>query len=125
LEFSVSYVWDANDGLTRARAIAADAPRGRASITMILHARAERVELISDLDGWQREAHSFENVGDDTWRLELEAAPGTYAFALLVDGVSLTPLGADAYADDDFGGQNALLFVDADDVRVELTMPRP
>ncbi|MBN1671149.1 MAG: isoamylase early set domain-containing protein [Kiritimatiellae bacterium] len=73
--------------------------------------QAGRVAVAGDFNGWapadlQRDAEK----GDDLWTITLRLQAGRYQYGFIVDGATwLADPGAKAYAEDGFGGRNAIL----------------
>lgn len=64
------------------------APDGQctASLWYVDDGSGSEVSAAGDWNGWSRDADPFKRVARGAWRLDLELAPGDYAYALWVDG---------------------------------------
>jgi hypothetical protein len=103
---------------SRRDAAAADPPAARASIeftnaggtcTFVVHATAARVEIASDLSGWQPVL--LAPAGADTWTVTLPATAGLHRLNVRLDGGEwLVPSGLTPAADE-FGGSVGLFVV--------------
>lgn len=96
-------------------ASAAAAPSGT-PITFRFRPRDKNVNAVSvagSFNDWNAAAHILTDAdGDGVWEIVLHLAPGSYAYQFVVDGDRWTTDPAAArYADDGFGGRNALLEV--------------
>lgn len=73
---------------------------------------ATSVAVIGSFNDWSPERGRLEPVGEDGWFEGTLAVPeGRHHYQLLVDGQPERPEGAEAYAPDGFGGENAVLIV--------------
>jgi hypothetical protein len=67
------------------------------------------VAVLGDWNGWS--AAPLTSTGGDWYEATYTLPSGRHAWSLSVDGVTLTPPDAAAYADDGFGGRNAIVEV--------------
>jgi hypothetical protein len=73
---------------------------------------ASSVSLAGSFNGWQTPGPDLEGPdGDGMWTLELDLEPGRHEIVYVVDGETVTPENAPAYAADGFGGKNAVIHV--------------
>jgi len=73
---------------------------------------ATSVTLTGSFNGWQTPGPALEGPDEDgSWTLELDLEPGRHEVVYLVDGETVTPENAPAYAPDGFGGKNAVILV--------------
>ncbi len=103
---------------SRRDAAAADPPAALASIefttaagncTFVVHAAATRVEIASDVSGWQPAL--LAPAGADTWTVTLPVTPGLHRLNVRLDGGEwLVPGGLTPVADE-FGGSVGLFVV--------------
>ena len=99
-------------------AAAADPPVAPASIeftsaagtcTFVVHAAATRVEIASDLSGWQ--PVSLAPAGADTWTVTLPVSPGLHRLNVRLDGGEWFVPGGFTLVADEFGGSVGLFVV--------------
>ena len=82
---------------------------GRVRISITYDKNATTLEIAGDWSDWT--PLPLRHEGSDRWSIELQLQPGTYKYALLVDGEHWTiPTGAPSLPDD-FGGEVGLLIV--------------
>lgn len=133
---TVRYTWSSTpatlrDVLARARASApasgearVSAPEARTRVAITVRGcSAAASRLVGDFDGWSQEGIELKPNGPDTCHAILELAPGRYLFQLRLDGALVTPVGAPAYAQDDFGGRDAVLNVDQEPEEIVVDAP--
>jgi hypothetical protein len=77
--------------------------------TFVVHAVATRVEIASDVSGWQPVL--LAPAGADTWTVTLSVAPGLHRLNVRLDGGAWLVPGGLATAVDDFGGSVGLFVV--------------
>ena len=71
---------------------------------------AGAVSVAGDFNGWRPEATPLVRGPGGLWSAEIPLAPGRrYQYMLVVDGAWVPDPSAAAFADDGFGGQNAVL----------------
>jgi hypothetical protein len=75
---------------------------------------ARSVSVGGDFDGWEGTHALADPDGDGTWTGRVPVGPGVHSYMFLVDGSTwITDPNAERYADDGFGGRNAILAVAA------------
>ncbi|MFW6050798.1 MAG: isoamylase early set domain-containing protein [Myxococcota bacterium] len=72
---------------------------------------AGTVAVIGTFNEWDPERGRLERRSDGSFEAVLPVPPGRHQYLLLVDGEARRPPGADAYAPDGLGGENAVLIV--------------
>jgi hypothetical protein len=72
---------------------------------------ATRVSVVGDFNGWDAASGALRRTGDGVFEGSFRVAPGRHAYSLLVDGEPRRPPGAERYASDGFGGENAIFVV--------------
>ncbi|MBW2262139.1 MAG: glycogen-binding domain-containing protein, partial [Deltaproteobacteria bacterium] len=73
---------------------------------------ASSVSLAGSFNGWQTPGPVFEGPDEDgMWILELDLPAGRHELVYVIDGETVTPRNAPAYASDGFGGKNAAILV--------------
>jgi hypothetical protein len=83
--------------------------RGR-DVTFRAQARpGAQVAVIGDWSGWQPQPLAA--VGGDRYESTFTLPPGRHAWALQIDGKTVTPTQATGFVDDGFGGKNAVVDV--------------
>ena len=75
---------------------------------------ARKVCLAGTFNQWDPEASAMIPLGNGKWAKDLELAPGTYEYRLVVDGHWITDPNADHVIMNPFGERNSLLAVTAD-----------
>ena len=82
----------------------------------------QTLTLVGDFNQWG-EGIALRYRGPELeWEIELHLPPGRYVYQLRQDGVLKVPKGAQAYAPDDFGGENAVLLVGSQDLTIGLSL---
>lgn len=75
---------------------------------------ATSVAVAGDFSEWAPEYALEDNDGDGVWTGRVPVRPGVHSYMFLIDGSSWqTDPNAERYQDDGFGGQNAVLAVEA------------
>ena len=74
---------------------------------------AQSIAVAGDFNGWNISANQLEDPdGDGIWTGKMYLKPGRYEYMLVVDdGKWVTDPHAKVYANDGFGGKNAVLFI--------------
>ena len=74
---------------------------------------ANQIAVAGDFNGWNTSANQLEDPdGDGIWTGKMQLKPGRYEYMLVVDdGKWVTDPNAKVYANDGFGGKNAVLFI--------------
>lgn len=72
---------------------------------------AQQVVLLADFLDWDESRGALERTAGGRFEGTFEVPPGRHRYRMLVDGVPVTPP-ARAYADDGFGGRDAVLVVE-------------
>ncbi len=92
---------------------------GRRSVVTVIRfsldaAGARQVTLAGDFNGWQPDGIFLtDTTGRGHFSVTLSLKPGRYAYMFVVDGASwVTDPRAEAYRDDGFGNQNALVTIE-------------
>ena len=69
---------------------------------------ARTVSLAGSFNDWRPEKMELIPLGGGTWAKDLQLAPGTYEYRLVVDGQWLTDPSATEITPNPFGGQNSI-----------------
>ena len=89
---------------------------GTADVTFELHWTdgAERAAVAGEFNGWSPEANPMDRDGDGTFRTTIRLELGhQYRFRYVLDGERwLNDWEADAYADNEFGGDDSVVTTD-------------
>jgi len=74
---------------------------------------ANQIAVAGDFNSWNTSANQLEDPdGDGIWTGKMQLEPGRYEYMLVVDdGKWVTDPNAEVYANDGFGGKNAVLFI--------------
>jgi len=74
---------------------------------------ANQIAVVGDFNSWNTSANQLEDSdGDGIWTGKMQLEPGRYEYMLVVDdGKWVTDPNAKVYANDGFGGKNAVLFI--------------
>jgi 1,4-alpha-glucan branching enzyme len=48
---------------------------------------ARSVSVVGDFNEWRIGSHSLQQSDDETWRITLQLAPGTYQYKFVIDGI--------------------------------------
>ncbi len=72
---------------------------------------ASEVSVIGDFDDWDPERGRLHRRADGLFEGRFEVGSGRHEYSLIVDGEPVRPPGAERYASDGFGGENAILVV--------------
>jgi hypothetical protein len=74
---------------------------------------ANKIAVAGDFNSWNTSANQLEDPdGDGIWTGKMQLKPGRYEYMLVVDeGKWVTDPNAKVYANDGFGGKNAVLFI--------------
>ena len=74
---------------------------------------ANQIAVAGDFNSWNTSANQLEDPdGDGIWTGKMQLEPGRYEYMLVVDdGKWVTDPNAKVYANDGFGGKNAVLFI--------------
>jgi 1,4-alpha-glucan branching enzyme len=74
-------------------------------------AGAARVSVVGEFNDWDPERHVLSPVGDDAYETTVALAPGrSYRFRYLLDGARWeNDWAADAYAPNEFGGDDSVV----------------
>jgi len=74
---------------------------------------ANQIAVAGDFNSWNTSANQLEDPdGDGIWTGKMQLKPGRYEYMLVVDeGKWVTDPNAKVYANDGFGGKNAVLFI--------------
>jgi len=75
------------------------------------------------MNAWGSQPLGFSKVDKNNFELTVELPVGQYAYQIVVDGHTLTPLQAKTYSADGFGGNNALLIVEQAESDINLLLP--
>ena len=75
--------------------------------------KANQIAVAGDFNGWNTNANQLEDPdGDGIWTGKMQLEPGRYEYMLVVDDANwVTDPNAKVYANDGFGGKNAVLFI--------------
>lgn len=88
------------------------AVKGRKVTFVVAAPQASSVALAGSFDDWQTET-SLQGPDDSgLWRTTMELPPGRHEITYVIDGEPVVPPGAALYADDGFGGTNAVIVIE-------------
>jgi 1,4-alpha-glucan branching enzyme len=78
---------------------------------------ADRIHLVGDFNGWNRESHPMQRDRDGGWHITLDLAAGQrYQFRYLCDGERwINDTQADDYVANGFGSENCVIRTDLPD----------
>ena len=74
---------------------------------------AASVRVSGSFNNWNPLGVALNALGNGTWSLDLDLAPGRYEYRLLVDAEWTDVPGASETVENPFGGRNAVLVVNA------------
>jgi hypothetical protein len=94
-------------------AITTERREGVVVVTMNLYApEANRVSVAGSFNKWKIDADVLTRAENGYWTISIPLKPGDYSYMFVVDGKAwVTDPNAEAYRDDGFGSQNAVLRV--------------
>ena len=74
---------------------------------------AQTIAVAGDFNGWNTSANQLEDPdGDGIWTGKMQLEPGRYEYMLVIDNSKwVTDPNAKVYANDNFGSNNAVLFI--------------
>jgi 1,4-alpha-glucan branching enzyme len=78
----------------------------------LLAPEAQRVILLGDFSGWERQPVNMKRLKDGRWEATLSLAEGKYEYRYLVDGQWRDDPDCPARAPNAFGSQNCIRIVD-------------
>ncbi len=83
------------------------------NVTMRLHApEAHHVAVAGTFNKWKTDSHVLTKQENGVWTISLPLKPGEHSYMFIVDGKAwVTDPNAEAYRDDGFGNQNAVMRV--------------
>jgi hypothetical protein len=70
---------------------------------------ADRVKLVADFTGWEKQPLDLRRDEDGTWQIAVELPPGQYSYRFLVDNEWRDDPRCPDYEPNPFGGLNAVL----------------
>lgn len=75
---------------------------------------ADRINLVGDFNGWDRDSHPMQRDRGGEWRIQVDLEPGrTYQFRYLCDGERwMNDTQADGYVPNSYGSDNSIISTD-------------